>query len=270
MRVETPAYLRHDPRQMHRELDFVAELQTLTQKRELLFLHFLQTHPCMALHDLRTAVLAHDMRLTMGLNNPDELAEVMGKGLLHDIGKEVTDPNVLYKPDKLDILERIEMERHTADGEDILTNLNFPQGYIVLARNHQVRYDGKGYPAGTAFAELDTDTAIYTVIDPFDAMSDDRRDYIPPLHIEEAIQLMQTFHTNGRFKPELYKAFCEMMNNHLYQTLRILQATPREYAQSLEIRGVELLRDYNLMSEDGIAQILAIIHPGERAIGQTQ
>ena len=75
---------------------------------------------------------------------------------LHDIGKIAVPDTVLNKTGPLDALERVEMERHTVTGYELLAGSGNELLDIaaVIAWTHHERWDGGGYPLGLAGEEI--------------------------------------------------------------------------------------------------------------------
>jgi HD-GYP domain-containing protein (c-di-GMP phosphodiesterase class II) len=73
---------------------------------------------------------------------------LLGLGcLLHDIGKIRVGRDILDKPGRLTPEERVEMQRHTTYGYEMVRNsVPAPAAQVVL--NHHQRWNGTGYPVG--------------------------------------------------------------------------------------------------------------------------
>ena len=124
-------------------------------------------------HEERLARLARKVGDSMGLsevdlNNMELLAE------LHDIGKVGISERVLNKPGKLNDEEWAEMKKHPEIGERIaMSNSNLAQiAYYILC--HHERWDGTGYPQQLAGNEIPLLSRILSVVDAYDAMTQDR------------------------------------------------------------------------------------------------
>ena len=91
---------------------------------------------------------------------------------MHDIGKLGIDDSILLKPGKLTASERIEVEKHSELGANILEN---PTSKIMeearkIALYHHEKYDGGGYPHGLQGEEIPLYARIVAVADVFDAL----------------------------------------------------------------------------------------------------
>jgi HD-GYP domain-containing protein (c-di-GMP phosphodiesterase class II) len=65
------------------------------------------------------------------------------------------------------------MERHAADGLDMLRSIAAWEGVLPVVHAHHERWDGKGYPRGLAGEEIPLGARIVSVADAFDAMTRD-------------------------------------------------------------------------------------------------
>ncbi len=119
-----------------------------------------------------------------------ELRAVGLGGLLHDVGKLLTPRAILTKPGKLTDEERIVVERHTIDGEQMLAPYPHLGGVAVIVRSHHERPDGSGYPDRLAGSQIPLTASIVSVVDAWDAMISDRpyRDGMPPERAEEILR----------------------------------------------------------------------------------
>lgn len=106
---------------------------------------------------------------------------------LHDIGKIAVSDTVLRKTGPLDPEERVEMQRHTEVGHDLLAGSGneLLDVAAIIAWTHHERCDRSGYPRGLAGDEIPLEGRIVAVADVFDAMTSDRP-YRPALSAAEA------------------------------------------------------------------------------------
>jgi HD-GYP domain-containing protein (c-di-GMP phosphodiesterase class II) len=67
------------------------------------------------------------------------------------------------------------MRTHTILGEQMLGGVAFLQGEgLRIVRSHHERWDGAGYPDGTAGTDIPLAARIFAVADALDAMTSDR------------------------------------------------------------------------------------------------
>ena len=93
---------------------------------------------------------------------------------LHDIGKIGIPDAILNKPGKLTPHEFEIMKSHTVKGVKILERVEDLAEVLPIVRSHHERWDGAGYPDGTAGEDSPRLARIVAVADAFDAMTSDR------------------------------------------------------------------------------------------------
>jgi putative nucleotidyltransferase with HDIG domain len=133
--------------------------------------------------------------------------------LFHDIGKIEVPDYILNKPAKLTPEEYEIIKRHPVAGEEILKPVKFLQEVAKVIRQHQERWDGKGYPDGLKGEEIHLYARIVAVADAFDAMTSDRS-YRKAMKIEEAVE--EILRNSGtQFDPKVVEAFYRAYENGL-------------------------------------------------------
>ena len=124
-------------------------------------------------HADRMASLAKELGSQLGLNEADmDALELMAT--LHDLGKIGINNNILSKPEKLNDTEWVEIRKHPEIGYRIaltIPELQDIAGYIL---SHHERWDGKGYPEGLSGREIPYISRIISVVDAYDAMTEQR------------------------------------------------------------------------------------------------
>lgn len=95
-------------------------------------------------------------------------------GLLHDMGKAHSDPNILNKPGALTDEEFKHMQRHPVKGFLMLQGSVQDEGVLDACLHHHERMDGKGYPHGLAGNDIRLLTRMTTICDVYDAITSDR------------------------------------------------------------------------------------------------
>ena len=131
---------------------------------------------------------------------------------LHDIGKIAISEQILNKPGKLNDAEWLEMKKHPEIGYRIAlstSNLAPIAEYILC---HHERWDGTGYPQKLAGTNIPLLSRILTVVDSYDAMTQDRA-YRKAMSHEEAMAEIQ-LNSGTQFDPQIAQIFCDMV----YQT----------------------------------------------------
>ncbi len=131
-------------------------------------------------------------------------------GLMHDIGKIRTPPEILTKPDKLTDAEFAIMKRHPADGAEILRRqLELPPLAAVVAFEHHLRIDGTGYPTSAPRGTLNLATQMCGIADVFDAMRSQRsyQEAFPT----DRIQAVLKQNDGARFDQHLVRRFSQLL-----------------------------------------------------------
>jgi putative two-component system response regulator len=116
-----------------------------------------------------------------------ELAQLLGKpgewvenirlaAPMHDIGKIGVPDAVLQKRGPLDAEEWAVMRRHPLIGAAMLKGSKVPFMAMAarIAACHHEKWDGSGYPRGTAGEKIPLEARITTIVDVFDALSNAR------------------------------------------------------------------------------------------------
>ena len=91
-------------------------------------------------------------------------------GALHDAGMVLLDPDVVQKPETLDMDERDHVDRHPQRGLDLLGPLVEVPELQAVIRHHHERVDGQGYPEGRRGDAIPLGARIMSVVDAFFAM----------------------------------------------------------------------------------------------------
>lgn len=157
-------------------------------------------------HAERLTELSKKLGRALGLCE-DKIDELELVSTLHDIGKISVDRNVLTKAGKLSEEYWREIKKHPDVGYRIANStpeLRHIADYILC---HHERWDGKGYPQGLAGKEIPLVSRIISIVDAYDAMTQDRA-YRKALPKEEAVaEIMNNAGT--QFDPEIAKIFID-------------------------------------------------------------
>ncbi len=157
-------------------------------------------------HAERLAELSKKLGRVLGLCE-DKIDELELVSTLHDIGKISIDRNILDKTDQLSEDDWREIKKHPEVGYRIANStseLRHIADYILC---HHERWDGKGYPQGLAGKEIPLVSRVISIVDAYDAMTQDRA-YRKALPKEEAIAEI-TKNAGTQFDPEIAKVFIE-------------------------------------------------------------
>jgi putative nucleotidyltransferase with HDIG domain len=155
-------------------------------------------------HSERVTALALRIAKAMGLKGKD-LQVMQRGGLLHDIGKIGTPPQVLDKAGKLDPVELQTMRDHVRIGLRILEPIPaFREALPIVAQHHEW-FNGQGYPAGLAGEAISLHARIFAVADCYDALISDRP-YRPGLPKERVVEMVKEGAAT-QFDPKVVEAF---------------------------------------------------------------
>ena len=126
-------------------------------------------------------------------------------GLLHDVGKASIPTEIIHKPGPLTPEERAVVQRHTLEGEVILHRVGGLVGRVGrIVRSCQERYDGTGYPDGTAGERIPLVARLIACCDAFSAMTSDRP-YRKALSVEDALEELRR-NRGTQFDPRVVDA----------------------------------------------------------------
>lgn len=157
-------------------------------------------------HAERLTYLSRELgkRLRLTQQGLDELELV---ATLHDIGKVGIDDRILNKPDKLTDEEWIEMKKHSEIGYRIAMSSPDLVPIAEYILSHHERWDGQGYPQGIRGEEIPLISRIVSIVDAFDAMTEDRsyRQAMTPAEAADEIRR----NAGTQFDPRLVKLFLE-------------------------------------------------------------
>jgi diguanylate cyclase (GGDEF)-like protein len=153
-------------------------------------------------HSAAVATLAHGIGSMFGLDE-DELEDLRIAGFLHDLGKIAIPDSVLNKPGPLDAAETELIKKHPQIAYDLLHAHDLePIDKWIL--HHHERWDGKGYPARLAGAEIPFASRILLVADAFEAMTTERA-YRSAISTGAAMQELRD-HAGTQFDPLVVSA----------------------------------------------------------------
>lgn len=138
----------------------------------------------------------------------DDIKNIALGALLHDIGKVRVDQDLILKPGKLTIDERLRVEKHPEFGYEMLEAINglpYTTKQIILL--HHEKLDGTGYPLGLKGIEIPEYVRIVTVCDMYDAMTTDRV-YRQKMPIYRALDILMA-EAIYRIDPKIYNVMME-------------------------------------------------------------
>ncbi len=162
-------------------------------------------------HSDRVTQYAVEIAKRLGVSRED-IQILQYAGILHDIGKIGVIEEILKKAGPLTPEEREIMQSHPIRGEEIIRPAKFLEPVLPLIRHHHERFDGKGYPDGSAGQmegeNIPLGARILAVADTFDAMTS-TRPYRKALSMAEAIAEIKR-NAGTQFDPQVAKAFIDI------------------------------------------------------------
>jgi response regulator RpfG family c-di-GMP phosphodiesterase len=176
-------------------------------------------------HSRRVGRYARRLAKELGIRGR-ELDDIERGATLHDIGKIGVRDAVLLKPGPLDEKEWAEMRRHPALGYEILKGIGFLARARLIPLHHQERYDGTGYPQGLAGNGICIGARVFSVVDTYDAITNDRP--YRKCRTYEVARGEIVKHAGTQFDPEVVQAW-----------LRIPQAEWNAIREQLEANGAK-------------------------------
>jgi len=165
-------------------------------------------------HLIRMARYSRLIADALGLS-PEEAESIELAAPLHDIGKIGIPDHILLKPGRLDQREWSVMRAHPVIGHEILKDSasKYMRLGALIALGHHERYDGTGYPNGTAGEDIPLCARIVALADVYDALTS-ARPYKPAWRDGDVLEY---FHAQrGRhFDPKIVDAFLSVYDRVL-------------------------------------------------------
>jgi cyclic di-GMP phosphodiesterase len=110
---------------------------------------------------------------------------------MHDVGKLGVPDGILLKPARLTPVEFEVVKQHAEFGYRMLSRSQQPLVSLAatIALTHHERWDGSGYPEGTAGEDIPLEGRITAIADVFDALMS-RRVYKSAFPLDQTVELM--------------------------------------------------------------------------------
>ena len=179
-------------------------------------------------HSYGVIALALQIADEMGLDE-DERRLVEFGALLHDVGKIGVPKEIINKAGPLDDAEWAIMKQHTVYGQQMLDKVGGSMTDVgVIVRASHERWDGKGYPDGTAGEDVPRAARIVAVADTFSAITT-TRSYRRAQSPEEAMGELRRC-AGTQFDPKVVDAVLAVL-------ARPSPATPAEFLELASYGG---------------------------------
>ena len=162
-------------------------------------------------HTQRVVDASQRLAQALGITGLD-LISIRRGALLHDVGKISVPDKILQKPGKLSPEERKELERHPVMAYEMLRSIHYLKNAIEIPYCHHEKWDGSGYPRGLKGEEIPISARIFSVVNTWDALTNDRP-YRKAMSQEDAIQEMRS-ESGKAFDPKIVEVF---LKNKFYE-----------------------------------------------------
>lgn len=163
-------------------------------------------------HIDRAQHLAEDVALDLGLE-PAEARNARYTAILHDVGKIGVPDAILNKPGALSEEEWETMRLHPGIGAEILSSIAGFERISGAVLAHHERFDGGGYPEGLSGDQIPLEARIISVVDAYDAMTNDRPYRKAMTHNEAIRELEQGAGT--QFDPRVVESLGHVIGRNL-------------------------------------------------------
>jgi HD-GYP domain-containing protein (c-di-GMP phosphodiesterase class II) len=152
----------------------------------------------------RVAALTCKVAEAVGFRGRD-LSWMRIASYVYDVGRSTVPHSILNKPGALTADEWELMKQHPVAGEEIVTDLGFPEEIRPVIRHHHERWDGGGYPDGLKGEEIPLLARILALGDVYDALTSDRP-YRPAFAPDDALTIMHA-EAGRKLDPDLFRVF---------------------------------------------------------------
>jgi putative nucleotidyltransferase with HDIG domain len=158
------------------------------------------------MHSVAVCALMVALAKQLGLND-EQINHAGLAGLMHDIGKTLSPPDILNKPGKLTDAEFQVMKQHPVDGHKILLGSNGITSDIALfvCLHHHEKVDGSGYPDKLTNEQIGLYAKMGAVCDVYDAITSNRP-YKNGWEPAQSIRKMAEW-SRGHFDWRIFEAF---------------------------------------------------------------
>jgi HD-GYP domain-containing protein (c-di-GMP phosphodiesterase class II) len=139
----------------------------------------------------KTAVMADYYKMDI-----DEKMKLIIAADLHDIGKLAVPNTILDSPNKLTDGEFDVIKKHSYFTRLALQEIKGFEDITEWASNHHEKLNGKGYPCGKTYKELDFNSRLIACLDIYEALTEERP-YRRALEHREAMEILNSMKDSG-------------------------------------------------------------------------
>ena len=159
-------------------------------------------------HSRRVTTQTTELATAMGVDK-NQIVHIRRGALLHDIGKMGISDAVLRKRGAFTDDERREMQQHPVYAYAMLKKIIFLKPALDIPYSHHEKWDGTGYPLGMRGLAIPLAARIFSVVDVYDALTNDRR-YRKAWSQEKALTYLRD-ESGTYFDPDVVDAFIKMI-----------------------------------------------------------
>jgi len=188
------------------------------------------------MHIIRMSRYSTSLAHAIGMSE-DECTIILNSSPLHDIGKIGIPDRILLKPGKLNAEEWEIMKSHTLIGVRILEgdDCELLNAARTIALTHHEKWDGSGYPNGSAGEKIPVMGRIVAICDVFDALIS-KRPYKKAWNVNDTLKLLKK-EKGKHFDPQLVDCFLGIMPELLDIKEKCDDAREIEYHPNLHLMG---------------------------------
>jgi hypothetical protein len=162
-------------------------------------------------HTERVSQMVIDLVRRMGIPE-DDLEYIRRGALLHDIGKIGVPDGILNKPGPLTMQDWVVMRCHPQNAYDLLKPISYLARSLDIPYCHHEHWDGSGYPRGLKGEEIPMAARIFTIIDVWDALTNERP-YRPAWEAQKAVRYIHE-QSGILFDPSVVAAFVAYLHEN--------------------------------------------------------
>jgi HD-GYP domain-containing protein (c-di-GMP phosphodiesterase class II) len=163
-------------------------------------------------HSMNVAVLSCHIATTMGYNQ-EQVLEVAFGSFLADVGMLKIPDELVKRPGKLSISDKLEFQKHITHGIDMLSKLQgVPHSTLAIISHSHERFDGSGYPSQKEGNSIHAYARILGMVDTYDA-GVSKRPYRKGSHPHHTMQFIID-NADKKFDEKVVEAFVKTQGHY--------------------------------------------------------